>query len=88
MGILQYERPREKLRSRGAVALTLIELLQIVIGPGSSRMTGARLARAVAKVVATGDITFEALIALPGVGEAKACQILASVELGDRVRAG
>lgn len=80
-----YERPREKLRNKGASALTTIELLQLVIGSGSSGISGAKLARHVEEVLTRGSASVSELTALTGIGEAKACQVLASLELGSRM---
>lgn len=86
MGQLLYERPREKLRNRGAASLSLAELLQLVIGPGNSQLSGARLARAVEQTLVEKAVSYKTLVALPGMGEAKACQVLAAFELGKRLR--
>lgn len=85
MGQILYQRPREKLRSQGVQALTSTELLQLIIGSGSAKVSGAKLARMVEQVLATGVVSYEALVAVRGVGEAKACQVLAVVELGKRL---
>ncbi len=66
-------------------ALTSTELLQLIIGSGSAKVSGAKLARMVEQVLATGVVSYEALVAVRGVGEAKACQVLAVVELGKRL---
>jgi len=79
-----YERPREKLRSRGVKNLTQAELIQLVIGSGTAKYPVGKLARQVGVILKSDPVTFESLCAIPGLGEAKACQILASVELGVR----
>lgn len=77
-----YERPREKLRNKGAENLTYIELLQLVIGSGISSVSGAMLAREVQVLILTHEvIRLPELLAIKGMGEAKACQILAVFEL-------
>ena len=80
-----YERPREKLRYRGARFLTTTELLQVIIGSGTARVSGAKLARKVEKYIATEEVGYETLVTINGIGHAKACQILASLELGRRL---
>ena len=79
-----YERPREKLRHRGVKFLTLAEIIQLIIGSGSGRLSGAQLARKVAKQVQKGGVEYEALLSVNGLGHAKVCQLLAALELGRR----
>lgn len=79
-----YERPREKLRRQGVGALTRIELLQLLIGSGTARYHSAKLAREIEGVMRSQHVSFDALVAIPGIGEAKACQILAALEFGGR----
>lgn len=82
---IAYDRPREKLRKSGAGFLTMTELLQIIIGSGTSRASGARLAKRVEARLRKGTLTLEALMAIEGIGSAKASQVLAAVELGGRL---
>lgn len=78
-----YERPREKLQARGAAALSVAELLQVIIGSGSAGMPVARIARKVAEAIATNQaLDINKLLLLPGLGEANACRIIAAVQLG------
>ncbi len=79
-----YERPREKLQHRGASFLTVPELLQIVIGSGTAKVSGARLAKRAAKMLDSQPPMYANLRAIEGLGHAKACQILAALELGAR----
>ena len=81
-----YERPREKLLHSGTGALSLVELFQLVLGSGGARASAARLARSVQACVASGGVTYAALIAIPGMGHAKTCQILALLELTKRLQ--
>lgn len=85
MDQLYSVRPREKLQSRGAGFLTNSELIQVLFGSGSSTMPVARIARTIEPHLKQGVLTFELLTAIPGVGNAKACQLLAAVELGRRL---
>lgn len=80
-----YERPREKLQSRGAKNLIQAELIQLIIGSGTSKYPVAKLARQVAVLLKSNQVTYENLSAVPGLGEAKVCQLLASIELGARL---
>lgn len=85
MGQILYERPREKLRNRGIGFLTLAELIQLVIGSGSARVSGAKLAKLVEKLIHGQNVTYQTLLAVNGLGEAKACQILATLEISKRL---
>jgi DNA repair protein RadC len=82
------DRPREKLRSHGAAALGDNELVALVIGHGSSQ--GDALTVANALLTAHGGIhglaraAAEDLLRTPGIGAARAAQIIAAVELGRR----
>jgi DNA repair protein RadC len=85
MELLQYQRPREKLRSKGVRSLSMVELFQIVLGPGSPKASGATIARKVEGVCRNGTASYDDLVAVQGVGEAKACQILAMLEFSNRL---
>jgi DNA repair protein RadC len=86
--IAPHDRPREKLLRGGAAALGDYELLAIVIGHGFR----GRGALDVATVVleASGGLhgltrlSLDELLRVEGLGEAKAAQIVAAVELGRR----
>lgn len=81
----RYQRPREKLRTHGVEALSIAELFQVILGSGSSRISGAKIARLVDKLFVDDTLSYETLVSIEGVGEAKACQILAAIELSRRV---
>ena len=83
------ERPRERLRRYGPGHLSNAELIAILFRTG---MTGENVVAMATRLLArTGGlsglarITFDDLIAERGVSEAKACQLLAGLELGKRV---
>lgn len=78
------ERPREKLIHHGAASLSLVELIQLVVGSGNSRVSGAKMARNIKNALGQEGLTYTALVAIDGVGVAKACQILAAFELAKR----
>jgi DNA repair protein RadC len=86
MDQFSYTRPREKLRDRGATSLTPSELLQVIIGSGTKEYTAPRVAKSVLKKLeeGKGDVTYEVLLSVKGVGHTKACQILAAIEFGRR----
>lgn len=83
------DRPREKLLLKGTGALTDAELVAILIGTGSRRMSAVDLSRSILEAVGNqlhelarlgvGDLT-----AIKGIGTAKAISIVAALELGRR----
>lgn len=80
-----YTRPREKLRDRGVSALSNGELFQVIIGSGSQTASAARIAKNIGTIFAGPEpVTYEQLLGVPGVGHAKACQLLAALELSAR----
>ncbi len=84
------ERPREKLLYYGKEALNNVELLAILLRTGNREKSALDLAHEIISMNDEGllslcDATPEELKKLKGMGEAKACQLLAAVELGKRV---
>ncbi len=86
--VAPHDRPREKLQRLGAGALGDNELLAIVLGHGRARASALDLANAVLGAAdgAHGLVRtrYDELCAIPGIGSARAAQILAAVELGRR----
>jgi DNA repair protein RadC len=87
--MLHEDRPRERLRERGARALSLRELLAIVVGSGSRGRSAMDLADGiVASFGSTREIasaSVERFASVSGVGMATACRLRAAVELGKRI---
>lgn len=85
------DRPREKLSRLGPAGLGDNELLAIVIGAGTPEASALTLANSV--LVASGGlhgllrVGREDLVGIRGVGQARASQVLAAIELGRRVLA-
>lgn len=84
------ERPREKLYSQGVEALSNAELIAILIRTGSKEDSAIELARKLIQLDDRGiaflaDVTLQELTEIKGIGDSKACQILAAIELGKRV---
>ena len=82
-------RPRERLLEAGPSALSDGELLGLLVGIGSREKTAVELAGEVISE-ADGlhglyDVSVHELTQINGIGEAKACKILAAVELGRRI---
>lgn len=86
--VAPHDRPREKLQRLGVSALGDNELVAIVLGSGSRQCGALELAnRLLARAGGLHGLTRAALGELhlvPGVGDARAAQILAAVELGRR----
>ena len=82
----EYSRPREKLREKGAAALTDEELVAAILGMGTKGMDVRTIAKAVAGLISEykAGLTLDHLQAVPGVGLAKASQILSAFELARR----
>ena len=83
------ERPRERLRTLGAQALSAAELLAVVIGTGSGTASALDVAQAVlghadGSLRRLASRPVAALTAVPGVGPARAVAIHAALELGRR----
>ena len=89
-----HDRPREKLQRVGAAALGDNELVAIVLGYGRANASALDLANAVLAGVGGIDgltkARYDDLRQIPGIGAARAAQIVAAVELGRRTltRAG
>ena len=85
------ERPREKMLYGGASSLSNSELLALIIGTGTGEKSAIRLAEDVISYSADkcgglGRATVNELKAVDGIGTAKACQIVASMELARRLQ--
>ena len=89
--LLPDDRPREKLRHHGAAALGDNELIALLIGNGSRR--GNALSVGNALLAAHGGLhgltrcTADDFVRIPGIGPARAAQIVAALELGRRTLA-
>ena len=82
----EFSRPREKLKERGAKALSDVELIAAILGSGGKGLDVMLLASRVAKLIREkkGDLSLEELTKIEGIGLAKASQILAGFELARR----
>lgn len=84
------ERPREKLYIHGPQALSNEELIAILIRTGDKNNSAIDLARQVLSkdergLVYLRDTTLQELMDTKGIGECKAAQILAAIEIGKRI---
>lgn len=82
----KHSRPREKLREKGASALTDEELVAAILGMGTAGVDVRTIAREVAGLIRehNAGLTMDQLLAVPGMGLAKAAQILSAFELARR----
>lgn len=80
------DRPREKLSTKGAHALSDFELLEVVIGNGTRDTHVGAIARQVQKHFrkGTASLNYESLTAIKGVSTATAGKLLAALELAKR----
>jgi DNA repair protein RadC len=87
--INQDDRPRERLERHGASKLSAPELLGILIGSGipgeNAVQIGQRLLIHHKSLSGIYKAGFDSLCAEPGIGPAKAAQIMAAMELARRV---
>lgn len=86
------DQPREKLRDKGAQALSNAELIAILVGSGYPGVSAVELMQQILKdcnnnLNTLGKMSIRELTQYKGVGEAKAITILAACELGKRRQA-
>jgi DNA repair protein RadC len=90
------DRPRERLLAQGAQSLSDAELLAILLGTGQGpgKLSAVGLGQYILQqlsehqrepLTVLRDLTASELMAIPGIGPAKATSILAAIELGKRV---
>jgi DNA repair protein RadC len=83
----ERERPRERLLQSGARALSDAELLALVLGTGSGKLTARAAALALLEAVPLAELAWappDAIAAFPGLGLARAAAVAAAFELGRR----
>jgi len=83
------DRPREKLRLKGAENLSNSELLAILIQNGTKEKSAVELGREILRIgkdslVELGKVSVRDLMKIKGIGQAKAITIIAALELGRR----
>lgn len=88
----EEDRPREKMLSKGRNSLTKAELLGLIIGSGTVKMTAVDLARQLLQasdnsLVNLAKLSAEQLQQFQGIGQAKATLIISALELGHRFEA-
>ena len=82
------ERPRERLKEIGPENLSDKELLAIILKTGTKNKNVTELALELIKkypISSLKDISLPALKNIKGIGETKAIELLATIELGKRI---
>lgn len=83
------DRPRERLINQGATSLSNQELIAIMLRTGTRQESVLHLANRVLhhfeQIQQMKDASIEELTSINGIGQAKAVQLLAAVELGRRL---
>ncbi|HJJ30942.1 MAG TPA: DNA repair protein RadC [Methanocorpusculum sp.] len=80
------DKPREKLMNRGPASLELHELVAAIIGRGTVGCDAMQMGKQIGSILMekTYETTTKDLCRINGMGAAKACQIVASLELARR----
>lgn len=82
----RVERPREKMVKYGANRLTNSELISVLLGSGTKKKGILELSQDISKVFDEHSaVSFELIKQIDGIGFAKACSLLAAIELGKRL---
>lgn len=83
------DRPRERLLSKGATALSVPELIAIILRVGVTGKSAVRLGEELLQRASVLDglcrLSVEDITSIKGLGRAKACQLKAAFELGARL---
>lgn len=84
------ERPREKLYSYGPESLSNAELLAVIIRTGHKEDSALEVAQSILNLDSRGlpyltNVSLEQLTCIKGIGDCKAAQILAAIEIGKRI---
>jgi DNA repair protein RadC len=82
----EHARPREKLREKGPKALTDEELVAAILGMGTAGIDVRTMAKQVVSLIREHKegLSLDHLLEVPGMGLAKAAQILSAFELARR----
>ena len=83
------KRPREKLISNGVDTLSDIELLSIILKSGTKNKSVYELSKEIINNISLisnlKECDINLLLKIKGIGKAKACEIISSIELGKRI---
>ena len=81
------DRPRERLLAEGPRALSDADLLALILGSGTGRISARAAALALSETMPVAELAWapaEVISGLPGIGPARAAAIAAAFELGRR----
>lgn len=86
----EHDRPREKMREKGAAGLTNEELVQIILGRGVKGHDVRAMSQKISGILEqnNGRLEKSDLTAIHGMGEAKSFQLLAAFEIARRFAKG
>jgi DNA repair protein RadC len=85
----EEDRPREKLMQKGRAALSDAELIAILLGSGTTKLTAVDVGKLMLQAVDNdlnelARLSMKQLCRHPGIGPAKAITVIAALELGRR----
>ena len=86
----QFDAPRERLMEKGVEALSMAELIAIILSTGGKNKTVTELAHTILEskeklgITSLCELDLEDLMNFNGIGEAKAMRLIAALELGKR----
>lgn len=82
----KIDRPREKLKAKGASALSDFELLLALFGSGNKQVDVTQISREVLKLLKNNgvNISYKNLEEIKGLGSAKISELLAAFEISKR----
>ena len=87
--IPKIDRPRERLINKGSSSLSDEEVLAIILKTGTNNISAKELAAQIINYCGgfekLKNITLHELLNIKGIGEAKACLILAAIEFSKRI---
>jgi DNA repair protein RadC len=80
------DRPREKIAQKGVKSLTDTELAMAIIGSGNAQADVVKISQRLVKILKAynGQVTYDDLQKITGMGPARVAQILATFELASR----
>ena len=86
----EHDRPREKMRAKGAAALTNEELVQVILGRGVKGHDVRAMSQKIARILQEkkSQVGESDLTEIHGMGEAKSYQLLAAFEIARRFAKG
>ncbi len=86
-GLEYINQPREKLFRYGVGKLETYELIAVLLGTGTRNNNVIKIAKRVSNLINEGveNISIEKLTSIKGVGNVKACELIAGIELGKRI---